>query len=153
ELDDRARQLRALLEAEALRQRAGGDVAHHDFERDDLDLADQLLAHVEAADGMGRDPDIVQVLEDVLGDSLVDDALRFDDLLLLRIERGRIVLEVLDQRTRLGPFVEDLRLAFIDAATAAHRSVPWFVDVHLDAVAPFGVMSAAAARGGATKSI
>src|SRR5215475_2240866 len=38
ELDDRARQLRALGEAEALGQRPGGDVAHDDLERNDLDL-------------------------------------------------------------------------------------------------------------------
>src|SRR5216684_2124042 len=33
EFDDGARQLRPLLDAEPLRQRAGGDVAHDDFER------------------------------------------------------------------------------------------------------------------------
>ncbi len=65
ELDDRARQLRALLEAEARRERAGGDVAHHHLERDDLDLADELLAHVQPADEMRRHADVVQVLEDV----------------------------------------------------------------------------------------
>src|SRR5262245_47836302 len=80
---------------------------------------------------MGRDPDVVEVLEDVLGDPIVEDALAFDDLVLLRIEGGRVVLEVLDQRTGLRSFVENLRLALIDATTAAHRSVPWFVDVHL----------------------
>src|SRR6185437_5527552 len=57
ELDDRARQLRALLDAEARRQRAGGDVTHADLERDDLDLADQLLAHIEPADEMRRHAD------------------------------------------------------------------------------------------------
>ena len=45
-----------------------------------------------------------------------------------------VVLEVLDQSSRFRSFVEDLALAFIDSATAAHRRVPWFV--HLDAVAP-----------------
>ena len=85
---------------------------------------------------MGRNPDVVEVLEDVFGDPVVEDALAFDHLVLLRIEGGRVVLEVLDQRSGLRSFIEDLRLAFIDAATAAHRSVPWFVEVHLDAVAP-----------------
>src|SRR6201996_4548797 len=50
ELDDRARQLRALLDAEPLRQGAGGDIAYHHLERHDLNLANQLLAHVETAD-------------------------------------------------------------------------------------------------------
>src|SRR5947209_8766799 len=48
ELDDRARQLRTFLDAEALRQRSGRHVPHHDFQRHDLDLPNQLLAHVEA---------------------------------------------------------------------------------------------------------
>src|SRR6476619_2425476 len=54
ELDDRARKLRALLDAEALRQRTGGHIAHDHFERNDLHLTDQLLAHVEAFDEMRR---------------------------------------------------------------------------------------------------
>src|ERR671917_551840 len=45
------------------------NVAHHHLERDDLDLADELLAHVEAADEMGRHPDIVQVLKNELGNA------------------------------------------------------------------------------------
>ena len=55
--DDRARQLGAFLDPEALRDRARGDVADDDLDRDDLDLADQLLAHVDAADEVGRDAD------------------------------------------------------------------------------------------------
>src|SRR6188472_2592289 len=43
---------------------------------------------------------------------------------------------MLNQCARFWALVEDLRLAFIDAASAAHRSVPWFVKVHRDAVAP-----------------
>src|SRR5882757_1664587 len=134
ELDDRARQLRAFLDAEALRQGAGRDIAHNHLDRNDLDLANQLLTHVEPADEVGGNADVVEMLEDVFGDPVVEYALAFDDLVLLCVERGRIVLEVLDQRSRLRSFVKDLRLAFIDAATAAHRGVPWFVDVHLDAV-------------------
>ena len=85
-----------------------------------------------------RHADVVEVLEDVFGDAVVEDALAFDHLVLLGVEGGRVVLEVLDQRSRLRPFVEDLGLAFVDAATAAHRGVPWFVKVHLGAVAPCG---------------
>jgi hypothetical protein len=117
-----------------------GDIAHHHLERNDLHLADQLLAHVEALDEVGRNPDVVEVLEDVFGDPIVEDALAFDDLVLLCVEGGRVVLEVLDQRPGLRPFVEDFRLAFIDATAAAHRGVPCFVDVHLGAVAPFCIV-------------
>ena len=113
-----------------VRQRAGRDVAHHDLERNDLDFADQLLAHVQPADEMRRHADVVETLEHVFGDAVVEDALAFDHLMLLGVEGGRVVLEVLDQRSGLGAFIEDLRLAFVDAATAAHRGIPWFEKVH-----------------------
>src|ERR1700744_2109491 len=135
ELDDRARQLRALLDAKPLRQRAGRDVAHHDFQRHDLDLANQLLAHVETADEVGRHPDVVEVLKQVLRNPVVEDALALDHLVFLGIERGRIVLEVLDQGSRLGTFVENLGLAFINAASTPHRDVPCVVEIH-----EFGVL-------------
>ncbi len=113
ELDDRARQLGALLDAEALRQRARRDVPHHHLQRHDFDLANQLLAHVEAADEMGRHPDVVEVLKQVLRNPVVEDALALDHLVFLGIERGRIILEVLDQGSRLRTFIQDLGLAFV----------------------------------------
>src|SRR6185437_9935159 len=121
-----------------LRKRTRRDVAHDHLERHDLDFADQLLAHVEPADEMRRHADVVEMLEDVLGDAVVEDALAFDHLMLLGIEGGGIVLEMLDQRSGLRSLIEDLRLALVDAATAAHRSVPWLEKVH-DAVAPVSV--------------
>ena len=130
ELDDRARQLGALLDAEALRQRTRGDVPHHHLQRHDLDLANQLLAHVEAADEMGRHPDVVEVLKQVLRNPVVEDALALDHLVFLGIERGRVVLEVLDQGSRLRAFIQDLGLAFINAASTAHWDVPCFVEIH-----------------------
>ncbi len=108
ELDDRARQLRAFLEAEARRQRAGGDVAHDDLERDDLHLADELLAHVEAPHEVRRHADLAEALEDVLGDAVVEHALAFDERMLLRIEGGRIVFEVLDESAGLRSLVQNL---------------------------------------------
>src|SRR6185369_17325917 len=66
----------------------------------------------------------------VLRDPIIKDALALDHLVLLGIEGRGIVLEMLDQGARFRALIEDLRLAFIDAATAAHRSIPWFVYVH-----------------------
>src|SRR5215813_14727250 len=80
---------------------------------------------------MRRHADIVQVLEDVFGNPVVEDSLTLDHLMLFGIEGGRVILEVLDQCSGLRPFVEDLGLAFVDAATAVHGSVPWFVNVHV----------------------
>src|ERR1700719_1030376 len=151
ELEDRARQLRAFLDAEPLRQRARRDIAHADFQRNDLDLADQLLTHVEPADEMGRHADVVEMLEDVFGDAVVEDALALDHLVLLGIEGGRVVLEMLDQGSRLGTLIEDFRLAFVDAATAAHGSVPWLCKIHGCRGSNYSARSAAAEVGGTTQ--
>ena len=60
--------------------------------------------------------------EDVLGDAVVDDALAADRAALLRVERGGVVLEILDERARLRTLVEDLGLALINLAAASHGS-------------------------------
>src|SRR3954471_11629561 len=133
--DDRARQLRALLDAEALRQRASGDIPHHHLQRHDLDLANQLLAHVKATNEVGRHPDVIEVLKQVLRDPVVEDTLALDHLMLFRIKRGGVVLEVLDQGTWLRTFVKNLCLAFINATPTAHGDVPCFVEIHI-----FGVL-------------
>src|SRR3546814_4884 len=118
--DQGAGKLRPLLDAEALRQRARRDVAHDHFDRHDLDLPDQLLAHVEAADEVVRHADIAEQGEDMLRDPVVEHALAIDRPALLRVERGRVVLEILDQRARFGAFVKDLGFAFVDLAAAGH---------------------------------
>jgi len=124
ELDDRARQLRALLHAQTLGQRAGSDIAHDDFERNDLDLADQLFAHVEPANEMRRHADRIQVLKHIFGNAIVEDALAVDDLVFLGVEGGRVVLEMLDEGSRLGALVQHFGLAFVYAAAAVHWRQP-----------------------------
>src|SRR5690606_8542965 len=81
---------------------------------------DQLLAHVEPTHEVGLDADRAEQGEDMLGDAVVEHALAGDRALLLRVERGRVVLEILDQRAGFGPLVEDLGLAFVDESTAGH---------------------------------
>ena len=61
-----------------LAKRAGRDVAHDDLERDDLDLAHQLLAHVEAAHEMRRHADLVELQHQVFADAVVEHALAGD---------------------------------------------------------------------------
>ena len=120
ELDDRARQRGALVHAEPGRERPGGDVAHHHLERDDLDLADQLLAHVEPLDEMRRHADLAELLEQIFGDAVVEDAFALDLVVLLVVEGGGVVLEMLDERTWLGALIEDLGLAFVNFPPAVH---------------------------------
>jgi hypothetical protein len=78
---------------------------------------------------------MIEVLKQVLRNPVVEDAFALDHLVFLGIERGRIVLEVLDQGSRLRPFVKDLGLAFINAASTAHWDVPCVVEIH-----EFGVL-------------
>ena len=124
-----------ILDPEPLTERAGRDIAAHDLQRNDFDLANQLLAHVEPTDKMRRHADVVEVLEHVLRDPIVEDTLALDHLMLFRIERGGVILEVLDQGTGLRTFVQDLCLAFINATPTAHGDVPCFVEIH-----EFGVL-------------
>ncbi len=105
-----------------VRQRSGGEVAHHHLERDDLDHPHQLLAHVQAADEMRGHADGVQPGHEEFRQPVVQHALAFDRLPGARhADRAAIVLEVLDQRSRLGAFVEDLRLAFVDLLATCHE--------------------------------
>ena len=84
-----------------VRQRTGSDVAHHHLEGNDLDLADQLLAHVQPAHEMRRHADFAEFGENVLGDAIVEHALAFDQGMLLVVEGCRIILEMLDERAGL----------------------------------------------------
>src|SRR3990172_3892529 len=79
---------------------------------------------------MGRDAHLVEVIEDVLGNAVVEHALAVNDFVLLLVEGGGVVLEELNQRSGLRPLVEDLGLAFIDAPTTVHGHIPWFEKIH-----------------------
>jgi hypothetical protein len=109
-----------------LDERSGSDIAHHNLERDDLDFLDQLLAHVDALDEVCRDADPVQMREYELGDAVVEHALAVDDIVLLLVEGGGVVLEELDQGAGFRAFIKDLGLALIDTAATIHRgSLSW----------------------------
>ena len=49
-----------LFDAETRGKRSRRDIAHHDLERNDLDLANQLLAHIEALEEMGRQAKLIE---------------------------------------------------------------------------------------------
>jgi uncharacterized protein YebE (UPF0316 family) len=71
------------------------------------------------------------MLEQVFRDPVVEHALAVDHFMLLGIEGGRVILEVLDERSGFRSLIEDLRLALIDATATIHRRVPWFEKIHL----------------------
>jgi hypothetical protein len=70
------------------------------------------------------------VVEDVLGNAVVEDAFPVDDFHLLLVERSGVVLEELDEGAGFRTFEQDLGLAFINAPTTIHGHIPWFEDVH-----------------------
>jgi hypothetical protein len=65
------------------------------------------------------------MVEYVLGNPVVEHALAVDDFVFLLVESGGIILEELDQRARLWPLIEDLGLAFINAAAIFHLIFLW----------------------------
>ena len=105
---------------EAARQGSCRQVAHDDANGNDLDLAHQLLAHVEPADEMRRDADLGELQHQELADAVIEDALAGDDAALLVIRRARLVLEMLDERAGLRTLEQDLGLAFVNLPASRH---------------------------------
>ncbi|MCY1241611.1 hypothetical protein D9M72_545210 [compost metagenome] len=69
---------------------------------------------------MRGDADLVEMREDVLGNTVVQHAFAVDDVMLFLVEGGRVVLEELDERARLRTLIEDLGLALVDTAATIH---------------------------------
>ena len=85
EFDDRARQGRAGFESETLAQRTGGDIADHNFEWDNLNFANELFAHVHAANEVRGNAQPVELGEDEFGNAVVEDALAVEHLVLCTV--------------------------------------------------------------------
>ena len=113
ELDGRLVEHDAFLNAEALCEGTGGNVADDDLERYDGDLLDQSLALGELLDEMRRHALLLQQLEHMVAHDVVDDALAGDRALLEAVECGRIVLVVYDDQVRVVGCEYLLGLAFV----------------------------------------
>src|SRR3546814_10739984 len=83
--NERAGELLPLLDPEPLGERAGRDVAHDHLDRHDFHLPHKLFAHVEAADEMGRDTNLRQQCENMLGNAVIQYTLTADGAFFLRI--------------------------------------------------------------------
>src|SRR3546814_5419441 len=92
--------------------------------RSDFHLPHKLFAHVGAAEEMGRDTNLRQQCENMLGNAVSQYTLTADGAFFLRIEGGRVILEILDDGAGLSPFIEDLGFAFINLAATGHAGVP-----------------------------
>jgi hypothetical protein len=71
------------------------------------------------------------MVEDVLGNAVVEHALAVQNLMLLGVESRGIILEKLDKGPRLRSFIKDFGLAFINAAAIFHRNFLWKLSWHL----------------------
>ena len=121
--NDGTRQALAFRNAQALRKRPRGHIAHHHFKRDDLHLPDQLLAHIEPADEMRRDANLGQPHHQIFADAVIQHALAGDGALLFGIEGGGVILEILHQGAGFRPLEQDFCFTFIELAATSHGSV------------------------------
>jgi hypothetical protein len=64
---------------------------------------------------MGRHPELIEAGENQLRNAVVEHTFAIDDGFLGRVEGGRIILIMNDDRAGLRTLIEDLGLAFIDA--------------------------------------
>ena len=125
-LDDRAGQRGSLFHTEPLGQRACHDVAHDHFHRDDLDLFDELLAHIEAAHKVGGNADIVKPRHQMFGNPIVDDTFTVNCAFFLIVEGGGIVFEIRDQRAGLRALEKHLGFTLVDLSAAGHGIDPQY---------------------------
>ena len=102
------------------RQRACCDVAHNHLDRNDLHFANELLAHVEALNEVRRHADLAEPVENELGDAIIENAFALYDCMFLGVEGGRVILEVLNERTGLRALIEHLGLTLINTPTPVH---------------------------------
>ena len=117
-LDDRARQRCSLGDGKPAGEFTRGDVVHRNIEGDYLDFADQLFAHIEAADEMGWNADIRQPDHQIFRNPVVQDAFARDGS--LAVEGVGVILEILDKRARFRALVEYFCLAFVYSFAARH---------------------------------
>ena len=113
-------ELRAFGQTEALGQRTGGDIAHNDFQRHDVNLLHQRLAVGNFFNVMRRDAVFLQHLHQEIRHAVVDDALAHNRALLEAVERGCVVLVVHQHNVRIVRRKNLLRLAFIELFELLH---------------------------------
>jgi hypothetical protein len=90
-----------------------------------------LLTHIEPFDEVRRNTDPVEMVEDMLGDAIVQNAFAIDHFVLLLVERSGVIFEKLHQSPWFRTFEQDFCFAFVNASTAVHWDIPRFEKIHL----------------------
>src|SRR6056297_791764 len=119
---DRTRQLRALVDAKTLGHGARGIVAYDDLERHDLAGPYQLFAHIQPLQEMVGDADIRQSEHEIFRQQVVQHTLALYHGPFFGVEGGRVILEILDDGSRLGTLIERFGLAFVDFLSPRHAA-------------------------------
>ena len=112
-LQNGAVELGALRQTDAGCKRTCYDIADDNLQRYDGNLLDDGLALGDLLDKVGRDALACQHLHQMVGNTVVDDALAYDGALLHAVECGCVVLVVNDQQLRIIGAVNLLCLAFV----------------------------------------
>ena len=128
--DQRMTERFAFLHVETLGKAAGGNVTDDHFQRNNLHGFDELLAHVQRADKMGRNRHFMQTQHQVFGNSVVEHTLTVNHPFFHIVKCGSIILKMLDQRSGFRPLKQLLCFAFIDRFARGHVDDLSFYWVH-----------------------
>ena len=112
----------ALLDAVALREAAGGDVADDDLERHDGDLLYQGLALGELLDEVGGDAVLLEHAHEAVGEAVVDHALAHDGAALFAVEGRGVILIVNYAEVRIVGGKDLLGLTLVELFALFHVS-------------------------------
>ncbi len=137
ELDDRARQHDAFINAEALGERACRTLrttTSSGIISTSLINCSRMFRRRMKWVGM---PILFRCVKTYSEMRLFRNALAVDDFMLLFIESSRIILEELDERSGFRTFIQDLGLAFVDSAATVHSDISLVLAPVLMAVVSF----------------
>src|SRR5919197_3051420 len=73
---------------------------------------------------MRRHADFAELGKNVLRNAIVKHTLALDERVLLVVKGRGVVLEVLNERARLRPFIQHFGLAFVNATPLVHCASP-----------------------------
>ena len=110
----------ALFHAVALGEGTGGNVADDDLQGHDGDFFHHGLPVGDLLDEVGGHARFFQLLHQVIGQLVVDDALADDGALLGAVERGGVVLVVHDHQIRIVGGKDFLGFSFIELLEFFH---------------------------------
>ena len=124
EFQDRARERCSLRKAQKAAKRTCRAVTDDNFQRNDLYFLDQHFTVIQGLDVMGNNAPRLKHLENFRRDFVINDALLVYGPLLGGIERGRVILEILDDKIGIVRRIKNFGFAFVDFVALFHYLIP-----------------------------